>query len=47
MTDSEFKNMFRKVALSRVYADRIEEWAKAKEEEVINFSSENVEKFDF
>jgi hypothetical protein len=39
--------MFKKVAMSRVYSDRVDEWAKAKEEERINFSTEKIEKFDF
>jgi len=47
MTDAEFRNMFKKVAMNRVYEDRVEEWAKAKSEEVVNFSKEKVEKFEF
>jgi hypothetical protein len=39
--------MFKKVAMGRIYSDRIEEWAQAKSNELINFSSEKVEKFDF
>jgi hypothetical protein len=47
MSDTAFRAMFKKVAMSRVYSDRIDEWATAKEAERINHSTEEVEKFDF